>query len=171
MMAWRRWARSRSRRSAAVMAVILTSLGHVAALDISLIEALASLERRKGLAMTTDHQQLAERYLTMLNQHDPDAVEGFVAVGYINHNPRVEDGRQANRGFWAAVPDLTSTMDAAIEAGDRVAGRSTSRATHRGPLYGMPPTGGPVEMRSIDIWRVHDGEFAEHCDAVNLRAV
>jgi hypothetical protein len=30
--------------------------------------------------MTTDHQQLAERYLAMLNRHDPDAVDGFVAA-------------------------------------------------------------------------------------------
>ena len=52
--------------------------------------------------MTTDHQPLAERYLAMLNQHDPDAVEGFVAAGYINHNPFVADGREANRAFWAA---------------------------------------------------------------------
>ena len=65
--------------------------------------------------MTTDHQQLAERYLAMLNQHDPDAVEGFVAVGYINHNPFVADGREANRAFWAgfftAFPDLTATIN------------------------------------------------------------
>jgi steroid delta-isomerase-like uncharacterized protein len=125
--------------------------------------------------VATDHQQLAERYLTMLNQHDPDAVEGFVAVSYINHNPLVEDGRGANRAFWAAFftafPDLTATMDDLIQAGDRVAGRFTYRATHRGPLYGIPPTGRPIEMRSIDIWRVHNGEFAEHWDELNLLEV
>ena len=46
--------------------------------------------------MTTDHQ-LAERYLAMLNRHDPDAVDGFVAAGYVNHNPFVEYGREAQR--------------------------------------------------------------------------
>lgn len=125
--------------------------------------------------MTTDHQQLAERYLAMLNQHDPDAVEGFVAAGYINHNPFVEDGREANRAFWAgfftAFPDLTATMDDLIQAGDRVAGRFTYRATHRGPFYGIAPTGRPIEMRSIDIWRVQGGEFAEHWDELNLLEV
>jgi steroid delta-isomerase-like uncharacterized protein len=124
--------------------------------------------------MTTD-QQLAERYLAMLNQHDPDAVEGFVAVGYINHNPFVEDGRKANRAFWAAFftafPNLTATMDDLIEAGDRVAGRFTYRATRRGPFYGIPPTGRAIEMRSIDIWRVQGGEFAEHWDELNLLEV
>ena len=103
---------------------------------------------------------------------DAVAVEGFVAAGYINHNPFVADGREANRAFWAAFftafPDLTATMDDLIQAGDRVAGRFTYRATHRGPFYGIPPTGRPIEMRSIDIWRVHDGEFAEHWDELNL---
>jgi predicted ester cyclase len=108
--------------------------------------------------MTTDHQQLAERYLAMLNRHDPDAVDGFVAAGYINHNPFVADGREANRAFWSgfftAFPDLSATMDDLIGAGDRVAGRFTYRATHRGPFYGIAPAGRPIQMRSIDIWRV-----------------
>ena len=49
----------------------------------------------------TDGRTLAARYLKGPNDHDPDAVDGFVAVGYINHNPFVEDGREANRAFWS----------------------------------------------------------------------
>ena len=153
----------------------IASLDVLATLDRSWLGMLASLEEKGASPMTTDHQQLAERYLAMLNQHDPDAVEGFVAVGYINHNPFVEDGREANRTFWAAFftafPDLTAAMDDLIQAGDRVAGRFTYRATHRGPFYGIPPTGRRIEMRSIDIWRVHNGEFAEHWDELNLLEV
>jgi steroid delta-isomerase-like uncharacterized protein len=122
--------------------------------------------------MTSDHRQLAETYLAMLNSHDPDAVDRFVAVDYINHNAFVPDGREANRAFWAAYfaafPDLTATMDDLIIAGDRVTGRFTYRGTHRGPLMGIEPTGRPIEMRSIDIWRVADGMFAEHWDELNL---
>jgi predicted SnoaL-like aldol condensation-catalyzing enzyme len=32
----------------------------------------------------------------------------------------------------------------------------------------MPPTGNAIEMRSIDIWRTENGEFAEHWDELNL---
>jgi steroid delta-isomerase-like uncharacterized protein len=122
--------------------------------------------------MTAEHRALAEIYLAMLNDHEPDAVDRFVAVGYINHNAFVDDGREANRAFWtaffAAFPDLTATMDDLVIAGDRVVGRFTYRGTHRGSFYGIPPTGRPIEMRSIDIWRVTDGEFAEHWDELNL---
>ncbi len=120
----------------------------------------------------TDGRTLAARYLKGLNDHDPDAVDGFVAVDYINHNPFVEDGREANRAFWSsfftAFPDIEATMDDLVVAGDRVVGRFTYRGTHAGPFYGMPPTGNPIEMRSIDIWRTENGEFAEHWDELNL---
>jgi hypothetical protein len=57
--------------------------------------------------MTADHRELAETFLAMLNSHDPDAVDRFVAVGYINHNAFVAHGREANRGplFGSRRPD------------------------------------------------------------------
>ena len=119
-----------------------------------------------------DGRTLAERYVTGLNAHDPDAVDGFVAVDYINHNAFVEDGREANRAFWAsffaAFPDIKVTMEDLVVAGDRVVGRFTYRGTHNGTLYGIPATGNAIEMRSIDIWRVANGEFVEHWDELNL---
>jgi len=125
--------------------------------------------------MTADHRHLAEAFVDMLNRHDPDAVDRFVAVGYINHNRLVGDSREANRAFWAAFfaafPDLTATMDDLVTAGDKVVGRFTYRGTHRGPLLGIPPTGKPVETHSIDIWRVAGSEFAEHWDELNLLEV
>ena len=33
---------------------------------------------------------------------------------------------------------------------------------------GIPDSGKPVEMRSIDIWRVQNGLFVEHWDELNL---
>ena len=120
----------------------------------------------------TDGRTLAERYLTGLNDHDPDAVDGFVAVDYINHNEFVADGREANRAWWSsfftAFPDIEATMDDLVIAGDRVVGRFTYRGTHFGAFYGMPPTGNAIEMRSIDIWRTENGEFVEHWDELNL---
>jgi predicted ester cyclase len=122
--------------------------------------------------VTTEPHQLADTYLTMLNQHDPDVVDRFVAVDYVNHNPFVADGREANRAFWSdyftAFPDVVVTMEDLVVADDRVVGRFTYRGTHAGPFYGIAPTGTRVEMRSIDIWRVAGGEFVEHWDELNL---
>ena len=53
-------------------------------------------------------------------------------------------------------------------SGDRVVGRFVYRGTHTGELMGIPASGHPVEMRSIDIWRVEAGMFVEHWDELNL---
>ncbi|HYB37222.1 MAG TPA: ester cyclase [Mycobacterium sp.] len=121
--------------------------------------------------MTTSPRGLAETFVTMLNEHDPDLVDRFVARDYVNHNVFVGDGREANRKFWAgffaALPDLTATMEDLVISGDRVVGRFVYRGTHTGELMGIPGTGRRVEMRSIDIWRVQDDMFVEHWDELN----
>ncbi len=125
--------------------------------------------------MTTLEQQLADSYVEMLNTHQPDLVDRFVAEAYVNHNPAVADGREANRQFWteffSALPDLTATMEDLVVSGDRVVGRFVYRGTHTGPLLGIPASNNPIEMRSIDIWRVQDGLFVEHWDELNLLEV
>jgi steroid delta-isomerase-like uncharacterized protein len=129
---------------------------------------------REEITMTeseADGRTLATRYLKGLNEHDPDAVDGFLAVDYTNHNAFVADGREANRAFWStfftAFPDIEATMDDLVVVEDRVVGRFTYRGTHAGPLYGVPPTGKAIEMRSIDIWRTKNGKFVEHWDELN----
>ena len=121
--------------------------------------------------MTTAAQGLAETFTRMLNEHDPNLVDRFVAPDYRNHNAFVADGREANRKFWAgffaALPDLTATMEDLVIAGDRVVGRFAYRGTHAGEFMGIPATGNRVEMRSIDIWRVENGLFVEHWDELN----
>lgn len=125
---------------------------------------------------TTQHraETVAHAFAEMMNGHNPDAVDGFVAEDYINHNFHVEDGREANRAFWrtwfAAFPDTEVTLDDVLVDGDRVAGRFTYRATFQGPFLGLQPTGRPVEMNSIDIWRVVDGMAVEHWDQIDGQA-
>ena len=125
--------------------------------------------------MTTSAEQLAGIYVAMLNAHDPDLVDQFVAEDYVNHNAFVADGREANRQFWTVffngLPDVRITMEDLVVSGDRVVGRFVYRGTHTGDLMGIPATGRPVEMRSIDIWRVQNGMFVEHWDELNLMQV
>lgn len=119
----------------------------------------------------TDNTQFAHRLAAMLNAGDPEVLDAFLAEDYINHNPFVEDGLAANKAFWrqwlAAFPDTHVTVEDAFATGDRVVGRFTYRATHHGTFLGIPATGRPIEMRSIDIWRVADGKMVEHWDELN----
>jgi len=122
--------------------------------------------------MSTPEHQLADLFVEMTNTHNPDLVDRFLAEDYINHNDFVADGREGNRQFWTAfftgLPDVNVTMEDLVISGDRVVGRFIYRGTHTGDLLGIPASGKPAEMRSIDIWRVQDGMFVEHWDELNL---
>jgi steroid delta-isomerase-like uncharacterized protein len=122
-------------------------------------------------ASQIDNTQFAYRFAAMLNAGNPEALDDFLAEDYINHNPFVEDGLAANKAFWrqwlTAFPDTRVTVEDAFTTGDRVAGRFTYRATHQGEFMGIPATGQPIEMRSIDIWRIQDGKLVEHWDELN----
>ena len=58
-----------------------------------------------------------------------------------------------------------------IIAGDKAVARMTFSATHTQPLQGIAPTGRRFDLRTIDIWRVENGKFAEHWDIVDYQGL
>ena len=62
---------------------------------------------------------------------------------------------------------LRSTIAVGTPENGTVVGRYTYLGTFTNPIMGIPPTGRRVVMRSVDIWRVRDGRFAEHWDELN----
>lgn len=70
---------------------------------------------------------MAHAFADMMNAHDPDAVDGFVADQDVNHNPMAADGREANRALWAgwfaAFPDTEMVLGDVVTCEARVAGR------------------------------------------------
>ena len=43
--------------------------------------------------------------------------------------------------------------------GDRVAARVTNRGTHRGEFLGIPPTGTPIAVTELHVYRGADGQL------------
>jgi steroid delta-isomerase-like uncharacterized protein len=125
--------------------------------------------------MTQQLLSLAGKFAETLNTSNVDLFDTFIAPDYVNHNPFVAPGLQGVKEFFAgwlvAFPDTVVTMEDAFVAGEKVVGRYTYRATHKGDFLGIPPTGKQIVMRSIDIWRVRDGMFIEHWDELNLLEV
>jgi predicted ester cyclase len=61
----------------------------------------------------------------------------------------------------AAFPDFHNTVEELIAEGDQVVARLTYRGTHRGPLFGIAPTGTAVSYVGIAIFRIADRQIAE----------
>lgn len=61
----------------------------------------------------------------------------------------------------AGLPDATVTVDDMIAEGDRVACRWTMRGTHKGPLFGFPPSGRSVQVSGFTFYRIAGGKVIE----------
>jgi len=118
---------------------------------------------------------LAHLFADIMNSHDARRFAELVSEGYVQHNPAVAPGRAgviAFMGHWfETLSDTRVTVEDAFAVGDRVVGRYTYRARHTGPFVGVPASGAEITMRSIDIWRVDNGQFVEHWDELNLLEV
>jgi predicted ester cyclase len=62
----------------------------------------------------------------------------------------------------AAFPDFSAELVQQIVEGNRVASQWTFRGTHRGPLYGIAPTGNTVQFQNLSICRVADGRIVQY---------
>jgi predicted ester cyclase len=65
------------------------------------------------------------------------------------------------RTWRTAFPDGRMTVDEIIVEGDLVGIRNTWSGTHTGEFYGIPPTGRHVDVTSIGLDRVKDGQVVE----------
>ena len=98
---------------------------------------------------------------------DEDALDQLIAKDIVDHNavPGQEPGRDGIV-YWmttmhAAFADLTGIVEDTVVEGDRIAARVTWHGTHRGDFVGVPGTGAPVVLQSVQIVKFADGMVSE----------
>jgi steroid delta-isomerase-like uncharacterized protein len=109
------------------------------------------------------------RYLGVFEQGNIDVLDELLAPDYINHTPATPDlptGPEGVKGvvsmFRSAMPDLRVVVEDMIAEGDKVATRYTLEGTHEGELFGVPPTGQRLSIKSFTAERVSEGKIREH---------
>ena len=114
---------------------------------------------------------LLDRYVAAVNAHDTTSFPEIHTESYIQNSGRSPSGLAAQienfRGIFGRMPDVQTRVEDRIIGGDKVVARMTLSATHTQPLLGVAPTGRRFTLRTIDIWRVENGKFAEHWDIVD----
>jgi steroid delta-isomerase-like uncharacterized protein len=60
-----------------------------------------------------------------------------------------------------AFPDFSNSIEELIGEEDKVVARLTYRATHRGELFGIAPTGRHVTYSGVAIFRIAGGKIVE----------
>jgi predicted ester cyclase len=114
----------------------------------------------------TTQIQLARRALTAFEACDESAVDELIHPAYRDHassNAGGRDGaRETMRWLRATFADMRVVPEDLIAGGDRVVARVRFSATQIGELHGMPASGRRLETDHVHIWRVTDGQLAEH---------
>jgi steroid delta-isomerase-like uncharacterized protein len=124
--------------------------------------------------MTTEaNKALLRRYkVGILKTRDIDALDQVAAPGYLDHAafpgqaPGLEGLKQRAATLFRAL-DPQWTIHDTIAEGDLVVPRWSLTGTHRGAFAGIPPTGKTFVFGGIDMYRVQDGQIAEHWNAAD----
>lgn len=121
-----------------------------------------------------DNKQVVARFVEVCqNQHDLAAADAMFHPEFANHyvpegrplpaTTRPAEGFQRYYArFLAAFPDATMQIEEQIAERDLVVTRKTFRGTHLGEQWGLPSTGNRVQVEFIDIFRIQNGQLAEH---------
>jgi predicted ester cyclase len=117
--------------------------------------------------ITATNKALLRRfYREVYVDWDMVLVNEVLSPRFTSHDwPESSTGPRAFREYYAririAVPDARYEVDDLIAEGDRVVVRWTMRGTHEGEFGGIAPTGRPIALQGIAIYRVDGGRLME----------
>ena len=121
-----------------------------------------------------DNKTLVRLFFEAQNQADIAAFRLFMAPELIWHGGDLGTiqgfdawKRHAVEPYFVAFPDLYQAVEDMVAEGDRVALRWTAQGTHKGPLWGIPPSGQRVSWTGTTIYRIADGKVAERWGVVD----
>ena len=110
------------------------------------------------------NKEVIHRYYDELwNAWDLDCAQSVISQdiefrGSLGINVR---GIEAFKGYMSnvrsAFPDFHNEVEDLLAEGDTVVARLTYRGTHRGEMFGIPPTGKVVEYTGTAIFYILDG--------------
>ena len=71
------------------------------------------------------------------------------------------------KAYSIGFPDFNVTIEDMLAEGDKVAIRTTNRATNKGEFMGMPATGKQTIVPQMSILRIVDGKIIEEWTVAN----
>ena len=118
---------------------------------------------------TEDNKRLVRRLYEETDKQNFTAMDEFFSADLIDHDPPpipdlkpgLEGIKQAFKVFATAYSDGAHVIHDLIAEGDRVVARVSGTGTHTGEFKGIKPTGKPVEMTGIVIYRIEGGKIVE----------
>lgn len=131
----------------------------------------------EGAMCVENHAIVSRLFDEVVNAGKLPVADELVAAQLVDHThpsgvaPGREGLKQMISMVRAAFPDLQVAVEEQIADGDKVVVRWTAHGTHEGALLGLNPTGKPVTLTGIDIFRLVDGRIVERWAEGGIRAM
>ena len=118
------------------------------------------------------NKRLVRNYIEdVINKRQPAAVERYIIVDYVEHNPNLPPGLEGKKQFSSSVlagfSDYHGEIQEILAEGDKVVLRTRWTGTQDGPFLGRPATGNKVQFSTADFYRIENGKLVEHWDVVD----
>lgn len=121
---------------------------------------MSDLDRNKRIVLA---------FVDAVNGQDWDALDRLVAPEFVRHSdaagePGVrsrDDLKWFLRNEYLTFPDARETVEDLVAEGDRVAARHLLAGTQTGPFGDHAPTGRPVRVRYLAVYRLEAGRLVE----------
>jgi predicted ester cyclase len=118
--------------------------------------------------MSEENKALAKRfYEEVFNKKNLNAIDELCDPNFVDHSamPGQAPGRQGLKDIFSmylkAFPDMRVNLGELIAERDLVAARFSGEGTHRGELFGTPPTGKRMKFNGIDFIRFKNSKAVE----------
>ena len=120
--------------------------------------------------MSAENEALAHRFhMDIFQRGEMDAADEILSPDFVNHftgnPPEMQRGPEGVKRLATAIrtafPDAQITHHDTMVQEDKVIVRWSMTGTHDGDMFGVPPTGKPVNITGIDIFRISGGKIVE----------
>jgi predicted ester cyclase len=116
--------------------------------------------------MTSENEQLVRRFFDeFCNGRRAHVADEILDPDFVSHDPQTPaegiPGVKASVGLYQDTVDGQWDVQELLSTGDRVVARWIGRGVHRQALMGVEPTGRPIAVEAISIFRIAGGRIVE----------
>jgi steroid delta-isomerase-like uncharacterized protein len=122
-----------------------------------------------------ENKALVRSFFAAIESGELSVFDQIVAQDYNDHLAGQSPGRENLKRYFTglrfAFPDLRLPIKEMVAEGDKVAVLNSVRGTHKGDFAGLKATGKPVDAMAFQLYRIENGQLAEHWEVADFATI